>query len=371
MAPQHPPGPEAAQPILFILAELTHSGLEKMLEAAAGLWQQAGYQPHILATGVMPGDFAGRLAECGYVIHHLPFARSPWFLARFMGFLGRHKFTVVHIHTERAAVWYALITRLVQPQARLFRTVHAVFVFGGLLRWRRLLQRWLMRVVLRVRFTAPGQSVAGNELARFHNAMPVLPNWLSAQPEFTPAWRAAIRSRLGIAPASRVILSVGNCAAVKNHTALLHALALLPDSLPWLYLHVGHGEAEADEQALAQSLGIAERCRFLGRQPAIDLLAAADLFVMPSLHEGFGLAAAEALAMGLPCVLSDAPGLRDFAPFAPAIAWCDPTQPATIQAAILDQLQVPRGYADIAEAVQAAFSPAAGVGRFVALYEGV
>ena len=75
--------------------------------------------------------------------------------------------------------------------------------------------------------------------------------------------------------------------------------------------------------------------------------------------------------MGLPCILSDAPGLRDFAPFAAAITWCDPAQPATIAAAIQAQLQVLQRHADIAEASHAAFAPAVGVGRFVALYESV
>ncbi len=356
--------------VLFVLGELTHSGLEKMLEASAGLWQAAGLQPHILATGAKPGDFAPRLEACGYTLHHIPFARSPHFIAALLAFQRRHGFEIVHIHTEQAAFWHALAARLARSDTRLFRTVHAVFRFDGLLRWRRLLQRWLMRRLLHVGFTAPSPSVAAHEAAIFRNPMPVLPNWLSLQPPFTPAWRAEARSALAIDDATFVIASVGNCEDTKNHRALLEALAALPGDRPWLYLHVGSSAEEAGEQALAAQLGIAGRCRFLGRRPATEIFAAADLFAMPSKQEGFGLAAAEALSMGLPCVLSDVPGLRDFSPYAAAISWCDPQSPATITAAILARLQAPLRHPAIAGEIRNALAADAGVRRFTVLYAG-
>lgn len=354
--------------VLFVLGELTHSGLEKMLEASAGLWQRAGYQPHILAIGEKPGDFAPRLEACGYALHHIRFARSPAFLAALLAFHRQQGFEIVHIHTEQAAFWHALAARLARSDTRLFRTVHAIFRFDGWLRWRRLLQRWLMRRALHVGFTAPSPSVAEHEATTFRNPMPVLPNWLSLQPPFTPEWRAESRSALAIDDATFVIASVGNCEDTKNHRALLEALAALPGDRPWLYLHVGSSAEEAGEQALAAQLGIASRCRFLGRRPAAAIFAAADLFAMPSKQEGFGLAAAEALSMGLPCILSDVPGLRDFLPYAAAVSWCDPQAPATITAAILTQLPAPQRHPGIAGQIRNTLAADAGVRRFTALY---
>lgn len=365
---QQPKAPPRS--VLFILGELTHSGAEKMLEAAAGLWQAAGLQPHILAVGEQPGDFASRLAACGYRIHHVRFVRTPAFLAGLVAFHRRHAFDIVHIHTEQAAFWHALIARLVRPRAALFRTVHATFAFHGLLRLRRLVQRAIMRGLLRVRFTAPSRSVADHERAVFRNAMPVLENWIAFGRHFSAEWRVAMRDALGIAADTFVIASVGNCADVKNHRSLLQALAALPRDRPWLYLHVGSSEEEAGERQLAGDLGIGERSRFLGRRDAADILAATDLFVMPSKREGFGLAAAEALSMGLPCVLSDVAGLRDFAEFSAAIIWCDPQVPASIAEAVAAGMQQMRRFPEIADRVANRFAPDAGVRRFIALYAG-
>jgi len=356
--------------LLFILGELTHSGVEKMLEASAGLWQQAGFQPHILAIGAQAGDYAATLQARGYAIHHIAFSRSPAFIAALLRFHRRHAFQVVHIHTEQAAFWHALVARLAQKHVRLIRSVHAIFAFDGFLRCRRLLQRWIMRSLLQVDFTAPSQSVADHEAAAFANPVAVLPNWLDTRPVDSGELRFAARGELGIAPECFVFASVGNCAEVKNHRGLLQAVALLPLDRPWLYLHVGSSEDEAKEKALAEQLGIATRCLFVGRRPAADMLAAADMFVMPSLHEGFGLAAAEALSMGLHCVLADVAGLRDFSNFSPAITWCDPHAAASIAAAIFAGMQAPQRHLDIAEAVRARFSLTAGVQRFVCLYDG-
>ncbi len=358
----------AARNLLFILGEVTHSGVEKMLEASAGLWQQGGYQPHILAVSEQVGDFAPDLQARGYIIHHIRFSRSPAFIGALLRFHRAHRFDVVHIHTEQAAFWHAVTARLVQGDVRLVRSIHAIFNFGGLLRLRRRLQRWFMRSVLQVQFTAPGVSVADHEAAIFRNPMPVLPNWLGPARPFSAEWRLVSRAALGLAADSYVFASVGNCAEVKNHRLLLQAAALLPRDRPWVYLHVGASEEEADEQAYAAELGIADRCLFVGRRPAAEMMAAADLFAMPSRREGFGLAAAEALAMGLHCILSDVVGLRDFAAFDAAISWCDPDRPASVAAAILSHMQTMQRHPDIAGKVRAQFAVEAGSRRFMSLY---
>jgi glycosyltransferase involved in cell wall biosynthesis len=65
-------------------------------------------------------------------------------------------------------------------------------------------------------------------------------------------------------------------------------------------------------QALGTSLGIRERVHFLGRRPDVaSLLKMADVYVQCSHFEGFGIAAVEAMATGLPVVASAVPGLSD------------------------------------------------------------
>jgi glycosyltransferase involved in cell wall biosynthesis len=77
---------------------------------------------------------------------------------------------------------------------------------------------------------------------------------------------------------------------------------------------VGDGSLRKECEALAESLGILKRIKFLGERSDIpELLAAFDAFVLSSDYEGFGLAAAEAMASGIPLFLADLPALRSIA----------------------------------------------------------
>ena len=82
--------------------------------------------------------------------------------------------------------------------------------------------------------------------------------------------------------------------------------------VPAVLLMVGEGPERASARALARRLGVAERVRFLGRQDRIEeLTAVADVFLLPSELESFGLSALEAMACGVPVVGSDAGGLPE------------------------------------------------------------
>ena len=82
--------------------------------------------------------------------------------------------------------------------------------------------------------------------------------------------------------------------------------------VPAVLLMVGEGPERASAQALARRLGLHDRVRFLGRQDRIEeLMALADVFLLPSELESFGLSALEAMACGVPVVGSDAGGLPE------------------------------------------------------------
>jgi glycosyltransferase involved in cell wall biosynthesis len=101
-----------------------------------------------------------------------------------------------------------------------------------------------------------------------------------------------------------VLVCVGRLAPQKDHPTLLAALARLPAEV--VLLIVGgdpFGDGEARLKRAAAELRLGERARFLGiRHDVPDLLAASDLFVLPSLWEGLGLVFLEAMAVGLPVV---------------------------------------------------------------------
>ncbi len=127
-----------------------------------------------------------------------------------------------------------------------------------------------------------------------------------------PAGRALARARFGIGEE----LAIGIVAALerrKGHDVLLRALAELDaKSLPWRCLACGGGSQREPLERLAAELGVMERVRFLGEQPQVaDVLAALDVFVMPSRHEGLGVAVLEAMATGLPVVASAVGGIPE------------------------------------------------------------
>jgi N-acetyl-alpha-D-glucosaminyl L-malate synthase BshA len=84
------------------------------------------------------------------------------------------------------------------------------------------------------------------------------------------------------------------------------------EQLPSKLLMVGDGADRVNCEHLCRDLGICDSVRFLGKQDAIEeILSVADLFIMPSESESFGLAALEAMACKVPVVTSNAGGLPE------------------------------------------------------------
>ena len=140
---------------------------------------------------------------------------------------------------------------------------------------------------------------------------------------FRPGSAQAARSRLGIAPDALVLLFVGRLQPLKAPDVLLRAAARLAETDPELgrrlqVVVVGapSGSGVADPLVLtrlANELGIADRVRFeppASRTRLADFYTAADLTVVPSYNESFGLVALESQACGVPVVAAAVGGLR-------------------------------------------------------------
>ncbi len=120
--------------------------------------------------------------------------------------------------------------------------------------------------------------------------------------------RARVRLELGIAEDALVLGHVGRLTEAKNHSFLLDifhdTLKCIPDAR---LLIVGGGELEADIRKKADLLGLTDRVIFTGNSTRPhEMLQAMDIFVFPSIYEGFPLTLVEAQANGLPCLVSTA-----------------------------------------------------------------
>lgn len=123
---------------------------------------------------------------------------------------------------------------------------------------------------------------------------------------YNPQRRHIVRLKMGLSD-KYVIISVGRLTAQKNPVFLIEAFASAIKEYPeMVLLFAGDGELRLRLESLVVQHNLHNSVRFLGvRDDVSDLLQAADLFVMPSLHEGLPGAAIEAQAAGLPCLLSD------------------------------------------------------------------
>ncbi len=115
------------------------------------------------------------------------------------------------------------------------------------------------------------------------------------------------------------ILTVSTIEPRKNHGRLLEAFRWLTqqEHIPHHLLIAGaHGWKDTGLRQWVRRHGLADRVRFLGYVPECDLpglYRAADIFAYPSLYEGFGLPVLEAMASGIPCVISTDPALCEVA----------------------------------------------------------
>jgi len=115
-----------------------------------------------------------------------------------------------------------------------------------------------------------------------------------------------------VASPGKVLMHISNFRAVKRTADVIRIFAKVSAALSATLVMVGDGPDRGIAQEEARVLGVADRVQFLGRiENVAPLLSSADLFLLPSASESFGLSALEALACGVPVVASDTGGIPE------------------------------------------------------------
>ncbi len=213
---------------------------------------------------------------------------------------------IVHIHTSWAkSAIDSLLAKLFGVRVRI---AHSRSALANPLVLHRFLQGLLRATATHWIgcSTEAGISLFG-EKAKNCEKLIIFPNARDLEPfRFDPEKRDALRQELGL-ERRFVLISVGRLVPEKNYGFLLDLFACTLKKLPGLVLMIaGDGAIRGELETKAAALGVGDHVRFLGRRDDIPaLLQAADLFVLPSLHEGLPGSAVEAQAAGLPCLISD------------------------------------------------------------------
>ncbi len=110
----------------------------------------------------------------------------------------------------------------------------------------------------------------------------------------------------------KIVMHISNFRPVKRVLDVIRIFARIQTEVPSVLVMVGDGPDRASAEEEARILGVEKSVHFLGRIDAIaPLLASADLFLLPSDRESFGLSALEALACGVPALGYDVGGIRE------------------------------------------------------------
>lgn len=226
-----------------------------------------------------------------------------WKLYRTLRSLGKRG-NIVHAHLFPTTFFVSFLKQCGLIKAPCIMTEHST--------WNRRRDLWLGRLLDRFIYRGFGCVAAisdqtRDELIKSHpqiaDRVKVITNGARLRFEQQPIREAK--------QTETVLLSIGRLAAPKNYGTILKALALIKD-LPWIYRIAGGGPDEAALRAQVEELGLTDRVQFLGHvEDVTSALLEADLFLMLSKWEGFGLAAVEAMNAGLPVVASNVPGLSD------------------------------------------------------------
>jgi len=145
----------------------------------------------------------------------------------------------------------------------------------------------------------------------------------------------AVRARLSPG-GERVIMHVSNFRKVKNLPVVVDVFNEVQRLIPSRLVLVGDGPEREAVERRTEELGLDEKVVFLGDQEYIaDLLPAADVFLLPSQHESFGLAALEAMSCGVPVVGSKIGGLPEVIAHEETGYLCDPNDVESMKAIVV------------------------------------
>jgi glycosyltransferase involved in cell wall biosynthesis len=283
-------------------------GAERVVADLATQLQASGAPSVVFVPAQGEGWLARQVDGCGVAVEafHLDRPFSPACARALAAAFRRHRIDIAHSHEFSMAVygawasWLAGIPHLV--------TMHGSRYYAGRLR-RRVALRSALGVSKRTIAVSTGLADSmSRELWIPRARIAMVANGVRRPP---PA-NTTLRDELGLSADDRLLVAVGNLYPVKGHRHLVEAMALLAGSHPTLHLAIC-GRGHLDEALLTQARehGLASRVHLLGlRSDVAAVVAAADIFVMPSLSEGLPLALLEAMVAGCAIVASAAGEMR-------------------------------------------------------------
>ena len=298
--------------ILYLITGLGVGGAETQVFALCERLSALGHSVMLVSlTDAAPGFATGN----GFRVHtlglnkHVTSAAVTYFRLRQL--TRAFAADVVHSHMFHANV-FARALRLSTPLPRLICSAHSTNEGGAA---RMLAYRLTDRLSdLNTNVSAAGVHAFVRHKASHSNKIVAMRNGIdTTRFAFNAVARREVRRKLELLLDQKMILAVGRLVPAKDYPNLLQALAAVCRHREDVHLIIaGEGSERASLQALARQLSIVSRVTFLGlRHDIPKLMSSADVFVLSSAWEGFGLVVGEAMACERVVVATDCGGVRE------------------------------------------------------------
>ncbi len=300
----------APRRILYIITTLDVGGAEKhLLWLAQGMIERGARCDVLYLKG--EGRLVPRFKELGCEVAKVEFERPTQAFSAVLALASRMKrgdYDVVHSHLLKADALTALAARLFRPK-RLIASKHNE---EQVLKKRpvAIVHRVLTRVVDRVialsdyvaRYVATTGRIDESKITRVYYGID--------PKRFANGDRVRARAALGLSDAVHVGLCVARFHPQKDHATLFRAVDRLRKANRNVVLLLAGGDPfygfKEQLEKLCESMGLTQHVRFLGiRDDVPELLAACDVFVLPSIYEGLGLVYLEAMAASRPVLATN------------------------------------------------------------------
>jgi glycosyltransferase involved in cell wall biosynthesis len=270
----------------------------------------------------------------------LPSPRDPRFTGMVADFLGVHPADVFHCHVGTGCEdWDGVRVARAAGCPAVVQTQHLPFLVTH--PRKRQAFHHAIEEVDRLIAVSEGLRRTYERIGVPPESIVTVPNGVA--PPVSRMSRAEARRVLGLEPDQPVVLTIGRLTHMKGQWHLIDAVPGLAARFPDVaVILLGDGPLRTSLQGRAAVLGVSRHVCFAGHRPdARQLLSAADVFVLPSRHEGMPLAALEAMEARLPVVATRVIGSAEVVDDGVTGALVRPGDPAALGAAVARLLDAP------------------------------
>lgn len=289
--------------VLHIINSFEGGGAEKLTLQLHELFLRQGLESHALS---LMQSSAGDLANTYSLGLISPYRISVFFKLYF--YLKQphlRNLDIIHVHLFPAQIIVLLIIKILGIQAKLITTEHSTFnkrrkhFIGKIVDF--IIYNYYQKIICISQGTLTSLIQWQPQIK---NKIAVIYNGIDLQCDY---YNFTIKPKNEIP----IIVSVGRLVELKNYERAILALSKMSEQ-KFEYWIVGSGFLEQHLKNLVKTLNLSTKVKFLGYQNNVpEILRQADIFLQTSLWEGFGLAVVEAMATGLPVIVSNVSGLKE------------------------------------------------------------